>query len=86
MTVPVWEFENAVWELEGIRLVVRADRFEEVAAYGFESAFPGERDLADLINTRIRPLLGDKDFAVIDGRGQLAQGGTHMSSIRQSYG
>ena len=86
MTVPVWEFENAVWELEDIRLVVRANRFEEVEAYDFERAYPGNRTLGSFIDTRIRPLLGDRDFAVIGGRGLLPRGLTHVSRIRQSYG
>lgn len=43
MTMAVWEFENAVWELGDIGLVVRTGRLEEVQARDFGRAYPGEK-------------------------------------------
>ena len=80
-----WEFEEAVWNLEGIRIVVRAPYGEQVSNYDYERADRGNRTLSIFIATRIKPCVGDHDVMAINGSGQVVHGGTHLETIRRSY-
>ena len=81
----VWEFEETVWVREGIRIVIRADRNEEVEDYHYERAAEENRTLAVFRDTRIQPKVGDRGVEVIDGSGQRVHGARRLRSIRNSY-
>ena len=80
-----WDFEEAVWNLEGIRIVVRVPYAEAVKDYDYEKAAKGNQSLSAFIGLRIRPYVGDQQVMAINGSGQVVHGGTHLETIRRSY-
>ena len=86
MTVTVKEFEQRVWEVEGVRLVVRAKPTEDVEHYGFERAFDDNRTLQVLLKSRIRPCIKNYKVQAVKGDGTLAHTATKLRNLRASYG
>ena len=82
----VWEFEEAVWEVERIRIVIRAPADEVVDDYNYEHAREGNHTLAILRDARIRPRIGDREVIAIDGEGQVVNGAKRLRNLRDSYG
>ncbi len=83
--ITVAEFEDKVWTLEGVRIVVRAPQSDMVEDYSFYRKIASSTSVTDWGNGRIRPLLGGRDFYVIDGSGTRPHGRTNMGTIRDSY-
>ena len=81
----VSEFESAVWELEGIRIVIRAGKNEKVDMYWNERRIAGTKTLDRFWNLRIVGKLNGKDFAVFDGYGLQPRGQTLVQTVRASY-
>lgn len=81
----IWEFENAVWALDGVRIVIRGDANDEVDDYGFERAAPGHFTLQNFIDQRIRPRVGDKEVMAINGGGEVVRGNTQLRNIKETY-
>ena len=81
----VEEFEARVWEVEDIRIVIRAPAGEEVDDYGYENAREANHTLAALIDQRIRPCIGDREVIAINGSVQRVHRGTRLRTIRTSY-
>ena len=81
----VWEFEEAVWKQEAVRIVVRAPIGAEVEAYDFEHADRDERTVAIFLGDRVEPLIGDYEVSAIDGTGQRVHGARHLRNIRNTY-
>ena len=81
----VHEFENAVWELEGVRIVVRASPEEEVGEYEYRNPERETRSWARLKNDRIQGLIGDRWVEAIDGSGAVVDGRRGLRSLRASY-
>ena len=82
----VSEFEEAVWNLEGIRIVIRAATNVEVGDYEYVNAAQWNSSLTRLFRNRIEDKLGDNAFVVIDGYGTQPNGRTHLQNVRDSYG
>lgn len=81
----VREFEDAVWQLDGIRIVVRAETDEEVRDYPFELRLSDTSTVNDFLHARIIRRLNGKSFFVVDGHGEWPHGRTHLRKIRDSY-
>ena len=82
----VWEFEEAVWKTERIRIVIRATASSEVGDYDYQKAAQGNRNITWFLNTRIRSrVVGDYEVAVIGGDGKQPYGGTYIQTVRDSY-
>ena len=79
------EFEAAVWDIEGIRIVVRADPNEQVGHYDYERAATQASTLNEWLERRIYPKIGDYKVEVIGGNGKRPHGGTLVSTISASY-
>ena len=80
------EFEDAVWKIEGIRIVVRASGTEEIDDYDFKNAAPWNWTLTKLLNQRIDARVGeDTEVVVIRGDGELPRKNTTLDTIRTSY-
>ena len=82
----IWEFENAVWNLDGVRIVVRGESGDEVGDYGFARAAPANYSFQKFIDTRLRSLVGDREVMAINGSGGIVHTATHMTNIRATYG
>ena len=81
----VWEFEEAVWNMEEIRIVIRAEPEEEVGAYPFERRSAGNTKMSVFLQGRITENLNGKGFFVVDGHGDWPHGNTLLRTVRGSY-
>ena len=81
----VGEFEQAVLELEGIVVRIRAARNEEVEAYDYQRKAGGETSVTEWLETRIHPKLGNRGISVIDGNHQEPHGRTRLRILRETY-
>jgi hypothetical protein len=81
----VRDFEQRVWELEGIRVVVRANRNEEVEDYDYKNAANENWRTSEFVKTRVKDRVGGKEVAVIQGDGKIANGNTLLYVLRASY-
>ena len=82
----VWEFEDAVWATEAIRIVVRASSGTEVGDYDYAYAAAQNLRLSELMRIRIHPLLNDEGVVAIRGNGTRANGHLSLRRLRDSYG
>ena len=82
----VRDFERAVWETERIRIVIRATENSQVEEYTFANAADRNWRITELINNRIKPLIGDRQVVVIRGDGTQPHGGVKLETLRASYG
>ena len=86
MQVSVLDFEHSVFELDRIRVVIRATEGSMVEAYPFKRKAPGNMTIGSFINNRIIPFIDDNQFEIIDGAGSLyIHKRRTVSSIRESY-
>jgi hypothetical protein len=81
----VWEFEQAVYEREEVRLVIRAAAGEDVGDYGYVKCSPATTSVSEWLRQRIHPTVGDYEVIVIDGNGAVPHGRTRMATLRETY-
>jgi hypothetical protein len=84
-TMRVWEFEQAVWHIDHLRLVIRASRDGEVADFTQVNGAAAKTSLTEYLKTRIEPRINGSQYIVIDGNGETPHGKTSMETLRQSY-
>lgn len=80
-----WEFEEKVWEIEGIRIVVRASSEIEVSDYDYQNAAQDNWRITQLLEGRIQPNLEDMEVLVLQGDGEQPHGSVILRTIRKSY-
>ena len=83
--ITVAELEDKIWVLEEIRVVIRAPQSTMVPDYPYSRKISSTTSGTEWANGRIRPLLGDIDFYVVDGSGVRPHGRTNMGNLRDSY-
>lgn len=81
----VTEFEEVVWEIETIRLVIRADLNEEVGDYPYQNAADKTLSLTRWLQGRVQDQLEGYSVQVVDGYGEQPHGRTALRNIRASY-
>ena len=79
------DFEQQVWEVENIRIVVRADENDEVKDYNLKRAADETWTTNEFLNNRIEPRVGSKKVVVIRGDGQKSHGAVKLRNLRTSY-
>lgn len=82
----VKDFEDGVWNCEGIRIVVRAAQDQTVNDYDKNNAAPASWSVSEWLKKRVVPCLNGIDAVVIAGDGQEPHGKILIKKIRQSYG
>ena len=82
----VWEFEKKVWELDGVRIVVRASGNAQVLDYPHANAVSKTMGVTGYLKNRIGPKIAPYDAVVVGGAGDLVHGRTKISRVRESYG
>ncbi len=85
MTLKPREFEQAVFEMDEIRLVVRAPADTDLDAYKFVRKAADSASISEWLDQRIKPLVHDHDVVVIDGSGVSPHGRTKLNKVRASY-
>jgi hypothetical protein len=83
MTPP--QIEQAVFELEEVRIVIRAPINEELDDFQYDRKAAGNSSITDWLEQRIRPLVHGHAVVVIDGTGVSPHGRTKMERLRQTY-
>jgi hypothetical protein len=83
--VKISEFEEQVFELEEVRIVVRAPRGGMVDAYSYEKKASKTQQINDWLDMRVRPKIGDFEVVIVSGQGLHPHGRTKMDTLRDSY-
>ena len=81
----VEEFEARVWQVDRVRIVVRAPRWEEVGDYNYDNARDANHTLAIFLGDRVQPRIGDREVIAVDGAGQTVHGARRLRTLRASY-
>ncbi|MBA2237423.1 MAG: hypothetical protein H0W24_01795 [Lysobacter sp.] len=81
----IWEFEEAVWQVEGIRVFVRAHADTTVTPYPYKRAADSGWRLSELAGNRIESCLAPHGFQFVDGGGSIPHRGSRLPTIRDSY-
>ena len=81
----IFEIESKAWSIDGVRIVIRGPENKELGDYTQKNAAQANWSVTKYIDTRIKPLVGKKEVAVILGDGEQPHGRTLLSSVRDSY-
>jgi hypothetical protein len=79
------EIEQAVYEREEVRIVIRAPSRAVLGDYTNVRAAPGTASVAEWLAQRILPQMVGQEVVVIDGNGAIPHGRTRMATLRASY-
>ena len=80
-----WEIEQAVFELDEIRIVIRAGTNTQLGSYQYTRKAAENASVAEWLDQRIKPITNNHAVVVIDGNGNIPHGRTRLSSLRASY-
>jgi hypothetical protein len=81
----VREFEERVWDLEHIRIVIRADRNEEVEDYSYKNSASDSSRTSQFLRNRVESHIDGRGVTVIQGDGKIANGNLQLWALRESY-
>ncbi len=81
----VQEFEEKVWSIDTIRVVVRANANDIVGDYSSKNATTGTWSLSEWLRKKVERKLSGKEVKVIAGDGEEPHGRTLLRTIRRSY-
>lgn len=82
--ITVAEFEKQVWKIESIRVVVRAPGKTAVGSYNMKKAANAKWRYSQL-EGRLAGYLGDFEFVITDGTGNIPGRNMSLQRIRESY-
>ncbi|AEO48680.1 hypothetical protein [Rhodospirillum rubrum] len=80
------EIEQMVFELEEVRIVIRASVNAELGDYEYSRKAAGSASITEWLQQRIYPIIEGYDVVVTDGTGAIPHGRTKMETLRSSYG
>lgn len=80
------ELEELVWQVEGVRVVLRVSSGHAVHAFEKKNAADETWTVNEWIEKRIRPLIADNECVVVAGDGEEPHGKMLLRTLRQSYG
>ncbi len=81
----VSEFEENVWQVEGIRIVLRANPDSVVEDYDYKNAADERWRVTELIEKRITTRINGIFTMVLQGNGKEPHGGILLKNIRKGY-
>jgi hypothetical protein len=85
-TVSAREFEEQVFDREGVRVVLRCPPETNVPAYPYSRRIPDGSTLNDLKENRISKTIGDIPFSIVLGDGNSnPHGNMKASNARSRY-
>jgi hypothetical protein len=79
------DFEDKVWEVEGIRIVLRCPENQEVDDYGYTNAISQTTSVTDWLKGRVLPKVQDVLVEVVAGNGEQPHGRSLVRTVRSSY-
>ena len=80
----IWELENFCWDTDGIRVVIRAPASSPVKGFPRTNAV-NQRQTISWYREKIKALVGDNEFIIINGSGSPPHGLTKIENVRDSY-
>ena len=80
------EIEQAVFDLEEVRIVIRAPVRDELGDFQYDRKAAGNTSISDWLEQRIKPIVDGRAVVVVDGNGTLPHGRTEMERLRETYG
>lgn len=81
----VAQFEDAVWRIESIRIVVRASLRVEIGTYGYERGAPETWTLSEWLQNRVNGQTQGCEVEIIKGDGKRAHRGQLVRTTRAGY-
>jgi hypothetical protein len=86
----VKEFEQEVWKVDRIRLVIRDNCDTEVQYNHFQYnhlrlSVNDNNKVSDYLNDTILPLIGKREVIILMGNGEQPHENTLIRSVRNSY-
>jgi len=81
----VSNFEETVWDVEGIRIVIRALPTLEIGEFDKERASSGQWSVTQWLDSDRLKGIGDHNFVVIAGNGKEPHGKTLLRNLRTTY-
>lgn len=81
----IQEFEDAIWAIEGVRLVVRSAANKTVSGYDYKKAANETWHTSEWLKKRVVSKLGNLSHIVIDGNGEEPHGRTLLRNLRRTY-
>ena len=81
----VQELEDKVWTQDRICIVIRDSSNAIVGEYTQRNAAQANWHITKYLESRIIPLIGDREVIVLLGNGEQPHGRTLLSSARDSY-
>ena len=79
------EFEDKVWEVEGIRIVLRCPENQEIGNYDYTNATSQTTSVTDWLRVRVSPKINDIAIEVVAGNGEQPHGRSLVRTVRSSY-
>lgn len=80
------ELERKIYELEEVRVVIRADKGNTFEDYDYTRKAATNTSISEWLNIRVKPLLDSGvQVDVIDGTGNNPHGRTNIENVRNSY-
>jgi hypothetical protein len=76
----IHEIENKAWSMDGVRIIIRGSENEDLADYAQKNAAQANWSVTKYIDSRIKPLIGDKEVIVLLGDGEQPHGRTLLST------
>lgn len=81
----VKDFERRIFEVENIRLIIRANRTDAVGDINWSEPSDGNWSKNDWFFRRIAPLTQGFEVSVVDGMGNIVHGRTRLRTLRNTY-
>jgi hypothetical protein len=79
------EIEQAVFDLEEIRIVIRSPSREQLGDFVYSRKAAGSASITEWLDQRILPVVNGHSVVVVDGTGALPHGRTKLEKLRDSY-
>lgn len=81
----VREFEDAVWAIEGVRIVIRSRSNTEIDDYDYQRGAQDTWRISQLLENRIAPKIGSREVVALQGDGEQPHGRVILRTLRASY-
>ena len=79
------DFEDAVRDIEGVTIIVRAPENEEVGDYDYKRKMPENKSITQWKRNRLDNILTGFEYVIMDGDHETPNGRTLMATLRNSY-
>ena len=79
------ELEEAIWDLETIRVVIRDTSNARLSCYPYMNAANQNWTLQRWLSNRVEPQLNNQDVVIVDGYGNIPVRQTKLGTVRSSY-